>query len=153
MFGTAISWALRLAGPAVAAAAPYLPAPSVFKAALRAFVIAVALAFGAFAGWALHSWGEPERLEKARVEAVKRAELQAKADTQAKAIALQAETLRVREEQLDAAEKERDALKLEKENLRAQSKDPGGPVLPADDAWLQSKRARARDTAGVGNHH
>ena len=62
---------------------------------------------------------------------------------------MQTETLRRREDQLDAAEKERDQLRREKENLRAQSQDLAGAVLPADDPWLRSKRARAGDPAGV----
>ena len=61
MLAFAMRWAFRLAGPVMTAAAPYLPAPSVFKTVSRVILLLVALTFGAFAGWVLHSWGEPER--------------------------------------------------------------------------------------------
>ena len=97
---------------------------------------------GASTGWVLHSWNEPERLEKARVEAVLQAELRTKVETQRQAITRQTETLQFREQQLDASEQEIDQLKKQMEAIRARSQDPGRAVLPADDPWLLAKRAR-----------
>jgi uncharacterized protein HemX len=141
MFGFAMRWALRLAGPALAVAAPYMPAASTLKAIGRGIVIATVLGFGACAGWVLHSWGEPERLERARTEAVEKASLRNKVETQRQAIDQQTQTLQFREQQLDASEQQLDQLKKQMEAIRAQSQDPGRAVLPADDPWMLAKRA------------
>jgi hypothetical protein len=116
-------------------------------------VFIIVLALGASAGWVLHSWGEPERLEKARSEAVEKNRLRDKVKAQGDAIARQTETLRVREHQLEAAEQELQQLKDEKERHRAQSKDPGVAVLPADDPWLRSKRARSDGVGRLDLNH
>ena len=141
MYAFLLRWALRLVGPAVAAVAPHLPAASTVKAIWWGIVIAIVLAFGATAGWALHSWNEPERLDRARVEAVEKAELRSKVETQRQAIGRQTETLQLREQQLDASEQEPDQLKKQMEAIRARSQDPGRAVLPADDPWLLAKKA------------
>jgi hypothetical protein len=142
MYAFLVRWAFRLAGPVMSFAAPHLPAASHIKTVFRAVICVAVLVLGASAGWVLHSWNEPERLERARVEAVLKAELRTKVEMQTKAIARQTETLQLREQQLDASEREHDQLKKQMEAIRATSQDPGRAVLPADDPWLQAKRGR-----------
>jgi len=142
MYPFFVRWAFRLAGPVMSFAAPYLPAASTIKTVFRAVICVAVLVLGASVGWLLHSWNEPEQLERARVEAVEKAELRTRVETQRQALGRQTETLQLREQQLDATETELDQLKQQMEAIRAKSQGPGRAVLPADDPWVLSKRAR-----------
>lgn len=142
--GTIIAWALRLGGPVVAAATPFLPAWASVKGALKIAAAILLLTLGALASWTVYSWGEPARLARASAKAVELDNLRDRVKAQTEASRAAKQTLEQRAKALEASEAYNKQLEGEKEALRAQTEDPAGADTLADDPWLRAKYERDR---------
>lgn len=130
---------LPVIGPAWFYGKAYLPSFAAIKAVLAAIVIVAVMVAGAIGGWWLKSWGDDVRLERARAEAVVKANLEAKAQAMADAAQKQTATLQQREEDLAATMTVVDDLNRQLETLRAQAHDDGAPFVSGDDPWLRQR--------------